>query len=165
MDSRNRIIDVLGTLASFSGKITGATPGTWATNNGTKQYFDTGGGLTEGKVILDVSYASFASLASNTRLNYQVTVQGSNSATFATPIANLAVINLGPMQPDTCAGAVLSSVGLTPSTTRNLASVPQRFVVPFVNQVKFTNYRYLRAWCRSVGTVVTGITFKAWVTK
>lgn len=95
-----------------------------------------------GVAILDVSAIEVATGDEA----YRVVIQGSNSATFASGIANLAELTLGAAAA-LPGGAGVSSVG--------------RYEVPFFNEQDSAKYRYLRAHVTITGTIATGINFTA----
>jgi hypothetical protein len=98
---------------------------------------DTGGGYTEGKLVFDATAVETAS----TDEIYTITLQGSNSATFAGDIVTLASIELGAAAP--IVGTVEKGIG--------------RYFASFCNQFGSTVYRYLRGYVTIGGTVATGI--------
>ena len=165
LDQRTRTIDYLGTIASFTTALTGATDGTPGPN--TAGYFDTGGGRTVGDLTVDVSYASFVSMDNAPNLSYEIWLQGSNSSTFATPWVNLTCLDCGPWQQNAAHAKCLGGFLRVSSADGALATVTARATIPFTNDIAGTVYRYLRTWCRiSAGaTASTGIVYKAWITK
>ena len=80
---------------------------------------------------------------------YKISLQGSSSATFASAIEDLAILELGPAA--ALGGDVASTVG--------------RYEVPFSTEKAGTKYRYLREYCAISGTVSTGINFSAYLAK
>lgn len=168
LDQRARTIDFLGVVASFSTALTGgniSTTGTPAPN--TAGYFDTGGGRTVGDLTIDVSYASLASMDNAPSLNYEIHLQGAASSSFATPWVNLAAVDLGPWNLLAAHAKTNTGMPLQPQTDGSLAVVPIRVTIPFTNDLAGTSYRYLRTWCRvgAGATIVTGIVYKAYITK
>lgn len=105
---------------------------------------DLGVGRFEGVAVIDISAIE---IDSNNE-EYDLLIQGSNSATFASGIENLAQLNLGATEVRQ-GGAQDSVVG--------------RYEVPFVNEQADTRYRYLRMSIVIAGTIVTGITLGAFV--
>ena len=116
-----------------------------ATVGGVAQILDIGDGQMIGVVVLDVSAIE---IASNDE-KYTVILQGSNSATFASGIANLASMEFG-------AVAVLTG---PPSA----APAVGRYEMGFSNTVAYTAYRYVRLRVVISGTVATGINFLAFL--
>jgi hypothetical protein len=108
---------------------------------------DVGVGRFEGMIVLDVSALD---IASNDE-NYNFVVQGSNSATFASAVQNLAAVDLGCLE---------ARKGFT--STTSVDSVIGRYELPFVNEQGDVVYRYLRLMVVVVGTTPT-ITFGAFI--
>lgn len=80
---------------------------------------------------------------------YEIQLQGSNSSTFAgTAAQDLAVMKLG---------------HLTPLAGGLNTSVIGRYELPFINVQADTAYQYLRLFTRVVGTIATGINYKAYI--
>ena len=96
-----------------------------------------------GVMVIDVSAIE---IASNDE-KYTIIVQGSNSATFASGIENLAEITLGATEVRP-GGAIDSTVG--------------RYELAFVNEQDGQKYRYLRVFTDVTGTIASGINFTAW---
>jgi len=106
---------------------------------------DLGAGLVEGNLVIDVTALN---IDDNDEL-YQISLQGSNSATFASGIVDLAILELGALE--VIGGDVDSTIG--------------RYIVPFRTEKNGTVYRYVREYCDLDGTVGTGINFTAHLTK
>lgn len=106
---------------------------------------DLGAGLLEGNLIIDVSAIE---IADNDEV-YKVSLQGSNSATFASGIVDLAILELGALE--IIGGDVDSTIG--------------RYIVPFRTEKNGTVYRYVREYCDVDGTIATGINFTAHLAK
>lgn len=100
----------------------------------------------EAVMVIDVSAIE---IASNDE-EYTIIVQGSNSATFATGVEILAMMNLGALELRT------GDVGDT-----SVDSVVGRYELPFVNEQADALYRYLRIYTVVSGTIATGINYKA----
>lgn len=79
---------------------------------------------------------------------YDVRLEGSNSATFASGIATLGTMRLG------------SAGGL--GTNYAIAGAG-RYEMPFVNVQNDVAYRYLRLYTKVVGTIATGINYTAFI--
>lgn len=108
---------------------------------------DLGAGEVHGDMFIDVSAIE---IASNNEL-YEICLEGSSSATFASTIVTLARLHLGAHQ-------VLTGGNDTDSTTG-------RYVVPFRTEQNGTVYRYVRAYTVVSGTVATGINYTALLTR
>lgn len=106
------------------------------------QIIDVGVGRFEGVMVIDVTACE---IASNDEL-YTVTVQGSSSATFASDIQNLAMIDFG-------ATEVRKGGGIDTSTGR--------YELPFCNEQDDIKYRYLRLYTTVAGSIATGINYSA----
>ena len=111
---------------------------------GADKILDLGAARFEGTVIVDVTAIE---IASNDE-EFDILIQGSNSATFASGIQNLAQLNLGATEVRQ-GGALDSVVG--------------RYEVLFTNQQADVTYRYLRAYTVVAGAIATGINYTAWV--
>lgn len=111
---------------------------------GSDQILDVGSGLFEGTMNVNVT----AIVINDDTELYQYKIQGSSSATFASTIVDLGVLELG-------ANEVLS--GDQDSTTGT-------YSIPFTNEQNGTRYRYLR-----LQVVVSGdspsITSEAWISQ
>jgi hypothetical protein len=109
---------------------------------GSARIVDLGEGLFEGDMVIDVTAIE---IASNDE-RYDICIQLSDSASFASGIVEACVLPLG-------AHEVLP--GDTDSTTG-------RYVLPFRNEVNGTWYRYGRIYVDVTGTIATGINFTAY---
>jgi len=99
-----------------------------------------------GVAVIDVSAIE---IASNDE-HYQIVVQGSNSATFASGVENLAVLDLGATE-------------VRPGSGQD--SVVGRYELPFINVQADVAYQYLRAYTFVDGTIATGINYSAFIGK
>jgi hypothetical protein len=108
---------------------------------GEDQITDLGAGLVEGHLVVDVTAIE---VASNTEA-YKISLQGSNSATFASGIEDLAIIELGAAE--VIGGDADSAVG--------------RYQVPFRTEKNGTIYRYVRVYSDVSGDIATGVNFSA----
>ena len=99
-----------------------------------------------GIAIFDVSAIE---IASNDE-QYRLIIQGSNSATFASGIENLAELTLG-AQEVKASSDIDSTIG--------------RYELPFLNEQAGVKYRYLRLAIDVAGTIATGINFTARVAR
>lgn len=122
-----------------------------ATANGTL-ILDVGVGLLEADLIVDAT----AIEVDTTDESYEIIVQGSPDATFATAgnIVALGSIVVGHA----------SSVRLT-SQGQGTTDVPGRFCIPIRNEKNGVLYRYMRTRTVVVGTIATGINYSAWLAK
>lgn len=103
---------------------------------------------TRGDVVFDVSAIDIVS----TDETYDISIQGSSSATFASTIQELGALRIGD-------GSTLGTVnGVDVDDTTG------RYVVPIINDHNGTSYRYLRLYVDVTGTTPS-ITFKAWLAK
>jgi hypothetical protein len=109
------------------------------------QIVEAGTGRFEGVCVIDVTAIE---IASNDEI-YKVSVQGSNSSSFASGIVDLAELSLGALE--VIGGDTDSATG--------------RYELPFSNYQNGTYYRYLRLYTDVGGTIATGINFSAFVTK
>ncbi len=107
---------------------------------------DVGAGFFRGKMMIDVSALE---IASNDEV-YDIVIQGSNSATFATDtgIVELAALNL--------------SAAEVKRTDCNKDDAVGRYKLYFDNENNGTYYRYLRVYTVVGGTVATGINYAAY---
>jgi hypothetical protein len=127
-----------------------------ASANGTLILDVGGGGLTPGMIDADLVVDVTALEIDSSDESYDISVQGSPDATFATA-GN--IVTLGGV-----------TVGHSSSTRLTLLlqgtnDVPGRFIVPIRNEKNGTTYRYLRIRTVVVGTVATGINYTAWLAK
>lgn len=97
-----------------------------------------------GELVVDITAIEVAS----TDEYYLIIVQGSNSATFASGIQNLAVLEVGALAARK-GGAIGSTVG--------------RHVLPWRNSVDDTVYQYIRVYTFVAGTIATGINYTAFL--
>lgn len=81
--------------------------------------------------------------------HYVFIIQGSNSATFASGIENLAAYDFGAAASGRFGGAQDSITG--------------RYELPFINQAAGVGYAYLRGYTFVSGAVATGINFNAFI--
>lgn len=122
-----------------------------ATANGAL-ILDVGIGLLDCALVIDATAVEI----DTTDESYEVIVQGSPDATFATAgnIVSLGSIVIGHA----------SSVRLT-SQGQGTTDVPGRFLVPIRNEKNGVLYRYMRLRTVVVGTIATGINYSAWLAK
>ena len=107
------------------------------------QILNVGTGLFEGKAIIDVSAIEIA----DDDEVYKISIQGSSSATFASDIVDLSILELGALE--AIGGDVDSTTG--------------RYVLPFSNEKNGVYYQYIRGYVDVTCTIATGINFTAWV--
>lgn len=116
-----------------------------ADGNGSEGILDLGAGAYRGLVVLDVSALD---IVGNDEL-YEVHLEGSNSATHASGVVDLARIHIGPNE--TLTGNV------------DTDDAPGKFYVPFVNERGGTEYRYVRLRFDVTGATAS-ITTTAFIT-
>ena len=104
-----------------------------------------GAGLVEGHLVVDVTAIE---IASNDE-KYKISLQGSSSATFASTIEDLAILEVG-------AAEVLGG---------DQDSETGRYVVPFRTEKNGTIYPFARLYTDVAGTIATGINFSAFIGK
>lgn len=112
---------------------------------GADKIIDLGVGRMEAVAVLDLT----AIETDSSNELYTVAIQGSSSATFASDIQNLAMMDFGHLSTPRKGGAITSLVG--------------RYEIPFVNEQNDIRYRYLRLHTTVAGTVATGANFSAFV--
>lgn len=117
-----------------------------ATVDSAAKIVDVGDSVFEGTLVIDVSAIE---ILSNTEV-YDIIVQGSTSATFASAVQNLAGLNLGATE--------VTDGGAQDSTTG-------RYELPFVNVADDTTYPYLRVYTKVAGDVSSGINYTAFISK
>ncbi len=110
---------------------------------GSNKIIDMGAARFDGTVVVDVSAIDLAS----TNEAYDIVIQGSNSATFASGIQNLASMNLGATAARD-GGAINSLVG--------------RYEIGVTNEQADVVYRYIRAFTVCAGTTPS-INYTAWL--
>jgi hypothetical protein len=112
---------------------------------GSNQILDVGASPFMGVAVIDVSAIEI----DTGNEDYQIIIQGSNSASFASGIENLAALDLGANSSGRKGGAQDSIAG--------------RYELPFLNVQRDTVFRYIRAYTLVAGTIATGINYKAFV--
>ena len=100
--------------------------------------------IMSGILVIDITAIE---IASNDE-RYDVLVQGSSSATFSTDVENLACMTFGATE------VTLGSAD---------DSVTGRYLLPFITVQKDIVTRYCRVYTNVVGTIASGINYKAWV--
>ena len=122
------------------------TAGLVAASAAGSEVYDTGGGFTEGSLVVDVSAIE---VDTGDEL-YTFSLQGTNTAAFGgTDIVDLAMFLMG----DAAVLPGASDLGVG------------RVVCPFNNLFLDTLYRYLRVYLTIAGTIVTGINYTAFLSK
>lgn len=111
---------------------------------GVDQILPVGDARFEGVAIIDVSAIEIA----DNDEEYDIIIQGSNSASFASGIENLAQLNLGATE--------VRQGGAKDSVTG-------RYELMFTNQQADVTYAYIRAYTVVAGTIATGINWKGFV--
>jgi len=123
--------------------------------------FDTGGGYTEGKLVIDVTAVSTLSSLDQ----FEILLQGSPTSTFTT-WDTLTTLHLGWMYSaiaDRMGGDPGTVVRSSTATYPGPTTLPVRFVIPFCNDYAGTVYRWLRMYT-CMGTPSTGINYYAFLT-
>ena len=110
--------------------------------DGSNKIVDLGEGLFEGDMVIDVTAIE---IASNDE-KYEIQVQLSDSATFASGVVQGSTL---------CLGALETLIGTDTDSTTG------RYILPFRNEVNGTWYRYARIYTNVTGTIATGINFTA----
>jgi hypothetical protein len=116
-----------------------------ATVDSAAKIADLGAGLVEADLIIDVSAIE---IATGDEI-YNVCLQVSSSATFASTIQTVAKLEMGAATP--LLGDVDSAAG--------------RYLLPFRNEFGGTIYRYARVYTVVAGTIATGINYTARIGK
>lgn len=123
-----------------------------ATVGGSAKIQDLGGGdirnpvpLCEGNLIITTTAVEVA----DGDENYKVMLQGSNSASFASGIVNLAMADIGDAQ--------VGGVDVVDPASG-------RYIVPWRNERNGTAFRYVRVYTDVTGTIATGINYTAALT-
>lgn len=83
--------------------------------------------------------------------DFIIIIQGSTSASFASNVQNLAMIDLGANATGRPGGAIDSLVG--------------RYELMFTNEQADVTYPYISAYTKVAGTIATGINYTAFVTE
>jgi hypothetical protein len=141
----NRLVDVLLELKP---------PGLVAVDTA-HPILDIGAGLVRGDVVIRHS-----AIEIQTDEFYDLTLLGSNSATFASGVTVLATTRIGKGSAlNTALGGIAGAVVDVddPATGAN--------IMPFTNEKNGVIYRFVRLVSALTGTVATGINFSAYITK
>lgn len=147
LENRQFTWDALGELKDSYA----VTSSALASVDGVAAQYDTGGGFTEGTLVVDVTAVGGGAASSN---HYTIVLQGSNTTTFTgyVPLARIAVGN-SPI------ASLLEYLGA------NVTPATGRYVVPFRNSFRGTVYRYLRLYTYCAGTSSKTITYSAFISK
>jgi hypothetical protein len=113
---------------------------------GSNQILDMGPARFEAVAVIDVTAVEI----DTTNEDYTIVAQGSNSATFATGVQNLGMIDVGANATGRPGGAIDSLVG--------------RYELMFTNEQADVTYRYIRLYTKVVGTIATGVNYTAFLT-
>lgn len=119
---------------------------------GSAKVLDVGTGNFCGKCVIDISALEIASGDER----YNLIIQGSSSATFASDIVILAMLPVGD------GSTIATAFGGSGVDVDDLAG---RYVLPFTNERNNIRYRYIRGFTDVTGTIATGINFTAYVAK
>jgi hypothetical protein len=103
---------------------------------------DLGANFLRAAMVIDISAVE---IASNDE-RYDIVIQLSNSATFASGILDRCALTTGTLE--ALAGDTDTPVG--------------RHILYFDNEIDGTIYRYARVWTDVTGTIATGINYTAW---
>jgi hypothetical protein len=141
--TRNQTVD---TLLQLGDGVAALTASAYSVVAAATAQIDVGDHAIAGNVAIDISALGIA----NDDEIYTFTVLGSASATYASGIVPLAMMQFG-------AGAVMLGVA-------DLDTVAGRYVIPFRNEKDGTVYRYIRLYVTIAGTTKT-ITYIAYVHK
>jgi len=113
---------------------------------------DMGTGRVDAKCIIDITALEIASGDER----YDLLIQGSNSATFASDIVILACLPVGD---GSTIGTAYAGSGVDVDDTAG------RYVLPFTNERNNIYYRYIRGFTVVTGAIASGITFTAYAVK
>ena len=156
LDSRRLIIDDACKLADTGGSGTNLlTSSAAATIDGTAETFDTGGGYTEAKWVLDIASVVGAAAAASVS-GIEIALEASTTSTF-TDWVKLARLKLGPE----------ATTHTRESSDNSAASgAVGRYIYPVHNLFNSTIYRHLRVYTAfgpTVGNQTVG--FQSWLSK
>jgi hypothetical protein len=117
-----------------------------ATVGGSAQILDMGAARFDGVVVIDVTAVEIGTGDET----FTIIVQGSNSASFASGIQNLGMIDVGANATGRPGGAIDSLVG--------------RYELMLTNEQADVTYRYIRIYTKVGGTIATGVNYTAYLT-
>lgn len=156
LDNRKVIIDEELLIADTGSAITSAAGA--ATVDGVAKVIDTGGGYTEGKLVIDVATLTMAGIAASHAV-IGICLEGSSTSTFTTYVrlASLRLSGTTGLADDRVSGD--AGTYATPSIGR--------YIIPFINDFHGTVFRWLRIYHVYDGTVAAtrGVKYKAWLSK
>ena len=104
-----------------------------------------GNGRIDARVIVDATAVE----VDTGNESYEIIVQGSKSASFASGVVNLASRTIGDSSVLGGGQSADSPVG--------------RYEIPFTNEVQDTRYEYIRLYTNVTGTLAAGINYTAYV--
>ncbi len=174
LDNRTKLQDALSILNDSNFATIGGALAAWAstgshgiaTTAATAVWFDTGGGFTEGKLVIDIRRPSniVAGVGENIvpadNQKARFILQGSTVTAFTTS-QELASMFWG--WNDLNAGGTVGLFGLGQASPDFGANT--RYIIPWNNQYGAKIYRYLRMWIQYRGTWATGLAYDAFLTK
>lgn len=153
LDNRKVIIDDECKIADTGSAV--ITTSAAATVDGVAKVFDTGGGYTEGKFVVDAATITASGVAASCQ-QININLEGSTTSTF-TNWVRLAKLALGPK-------ATVHGRSGNDASAASLGA--GRYILPFTNDFAGTVYRWLRVYTTFNGTVATiGAKFKAYLSK
>jgi len=126
-----------------------AADAAWLVSSAAK-VLDIGSGYFCGKAVFDITALEIASGDER----YNLIIQGSSSATFASDIVILAMLPVGD---GSTIGTAFGSSGV------DVDDLAGRYVLPFTNERNNIYYRYIRGFTDVTGSIATGINFTAFV--
>lgn len=116
---------------------------------------DIGAGLVRADVVV-----KHTALESAAGVQYELTLLGSNSATFASGVVCLASIRMGN------GAAINTALGAIPGAVVDVNDpATGSNVFPFTNERNGQTYRFVRLVSALTGTISTGINFYSYITK
>ena len=140
--STNFLVDTLLVLNTTAAAIT-------ADGAGSGGIIDLGGtGVVRGDVIIDVTACDVASADEA----YYVSVEFSSSASFASSVFVHTTATFG-----------VAALANTPGFTNSANRTTGRYILPFINEINGTRYRYMRLFNQVLGTTPS-ITYNAYAT-
>jgi hypothetical protein len=155
LENRKVIIDEECKLADCGSAAIAASAA--GTVDGVAKVFDTGGGYTDGVIVIDISAITGMAAAASCH-TIEICLEGSSTSTFTTHV-RLASLKAG----QNAAGFEHTRLG----GDSTVASIDVgRYIIPFCNDFGGTIYRWLRVYTVFGGTVnEADILFKAYLSK
>lgn len=126
-----------------------AADGAWQVSSA-NQIIDVGAGRFEGRCVIDISALEIASGDER----YNLIIQGSTSATFASGIVILAMLPVGD------GSTIATAFGGSGVDADDAAG---RYEIGFCNERNNIYYRYIRGFTDVTGSIASGIAFTAFV--